>query len=189
MKQIASLSGGKDSTAMLLMMLEREEQIDDIVFFDWGVEFPQMYEHLDKLESYISRKIIRLYPKYTWNYYKDDYVRVKGEWQGVKGYGLPMAGRAWCTAIKRNVIKKAYPYKDYIHCIGYAFEERRRAKYKYWQRYPLLEWGVHSLVALEYCQSRGFNWGGLYEIYPRVSCSCCPFSRKYKSSEVKSVEL
>jgi len=31
MNQIVSLSGGKDSTAMLLMMLEKGEQIDGIV--------------------------------------------------------------------------------------------------------------------------------------------------------------
>ena len=29
---VVSLSGGKDSTAMLLMMLERGMQIDDILF-------------------------------------------------------------------------------------------------------------------------------------------------------------
>ncbi len=33
-----SLSGGKDSTAMLLMMPERGMQIDDILFCDTGSE-------------------------------------------------------------------------------------------------------------------------------------------------------
>ena len=63
-----ALSGGKDSTAMLLLMLERGEQVDDIVFFDWGMEFPEMYEHLDNLEAYIGRPITRLYPRETWDY-------------------------------------------------------------------------------------------------------------------------
>lgn len=52
-KHIVSFSGGKDSTAMLLMMLEKEMQIDDIVFMDTGVEFPEMYEHIEKVETYI----------------------------------------------------------------------------------------------------------------------------------------
>ena len=56
-KHIVSLSGGKDSTAMLLMMLEKNMQIDDIVFCDTGVEFPQMYRHLDKLQKHINKKI------------------------------------------------------------------------------------------------------------------------------------
>ena len=178
MKQTISLSGGRDSTAMLLMMLEHDEQIDDIVFFDWGKEYPEMYEHLIKLENYIQMPIVRLYPPHSWDFYHDDYVRVKGEWKGVKGYGDPQAGRAWCTAIKRWIISRQYPHSEYLHCIGYAFEERRRAKYKKWQRYPLLEWGVHSLEAYKYCLSHGFDWGGLYEKYARVSCSCCPFVRE-----------
>ena len=165
MKQIVSLSGGRDSTAMLLMMLEEGEQIDDIVFFDWGKEYPEMYEHLDKLEDFIQRPITRLYPKHSWDFYHDDYIRVKGDWKGVKGYGDPQARRAWCTAIKRGAIKKYCGTA--IQCIGYAFEERRRAKYKNNHRYPLLEWGVHSLEAYKYCLAHGFDWGGLYEIWAR----------------------
>ncbi len=175
-QQIVSLSGGRDSTAMLLMMLEKGEQIDDIVFFDWGKEYPEMYAHLIKLENYIGRSFTRLYPKYTWEYYRDDYVRIKGAWKGIKGYGLPQAGRAWCTAIKRDIIKKHCG--NNIQCIGFAFEERHRAKYKPWQRFPLLEWGVHTLEAYHYCLNLGFGWGGLYENYARVSCMCCPYVRE-----------
>lgn len=50
---VVSLSGGKDSTAMLLMLLERGEPVADVVFFDTGWEFPEMYEHLEKLEAFI----------------------------------------------------------------------------------------------------------------------------------------
>ena len=60
MNNIISLSGGKDSTAMLLMMLEKKIKVDHIVFFDTGWEFPEMYEHIDKLEKYIGSEIIRL---------------------------------------------------------------------------------------------------------------------------------
>ena len=27
---------------------------------------------------------------------------------------------------------------------------------------------------LQYCKDRGFDWGGLYDIFTRVSCWCCP---------------
>ena len=60
---VVSLSGGKDSTAMLLMMLERNEDIADIVFFDTGWEHPEMYDHLEKLENYTGRKFTRLAPR------------------------------------------------------------------------------------------------------------------------------
>lgn len=55
-KSIVSFSGGKDSTAMLLMMLERGMKIDYILFCDTGMEFPQMYEHIERVNSYIGEK-------------------------------------------------------------------------------------------------------------------------------------
>ena len=42
MKHIVHFSGGKDSTAMLLMMIAKGIHIDDIIFCDTGMEFPEM---------------------------------------------------------------------------------------------------------------------------------------------------
>lgn len=53
MNHIVQFSGGKDSTAMLLMMLEKYMQVDDIIFCDTGKEFPEMYEHINKVREYI----------------------------------------------------------------------------------------------------------------------------------------
>ena len=47
---VISLSGGKDSTAMLHMMLERGESVHSAVFFDTGWEFPEMEAHIDEVE-------------------------------------------------------------------------------------------------------------------------------------------
>lgn len=51
-----SLSGGKDSTAMLVMMIERDMPIDLVLFADTGMEFPEMYEHLSKVDRYLYQK-------------------------------------------------------------------------------------------------------------------------------------
>ena len=66
---IVSLSGGKDSTAMLLRLIEEKRPIDRILFCDTGLEFPQMYDHLNKLEQYIGRKITRLKAEYSFEDY------------------------------------------------------------------------------------------------------------------------
>ena len=51
-----SLSGGKDSTAMLLLMIERDMPIDIVLSADTGMEFPEMYEHLAKVDAFLYEK-------------------------------------------------------------------------------------------------------------------------------------
>ena len=57
---------------------------------------------------------------------------------------------------------------------GIAADEAWRCKDA---RYPLIEWGVTEAEALRGCYDRGFTFGGLYDIYRRCSCWCCPFQR------------
>ena len=62
-KHIVSWSGGKDSSAMLIRMVETGMHIDDIVFIEvmatptLGAELPEMYEYMERMERYIGRKI------------------------------------------------------------------------------------------------------------------------------------
>ena len=65
---VVSFSGGKDSTALLLRMLELGMRVDEIIFCDTGVEFPQMYEHIDKVERYIGREITKLKADHDYEY-------------------------------------------------------------------------------------------------------------------------
>lgn len=65
---VVSFSGGKDSTAMLLHMIELNMPIDDIIFVDTSIEFPGMYEHIDKVEKYINRPITRLKAEHDFEY-------------------------------------------------------------------------------------------------------------------------
>lgn len=57
---VVSFSGGKDSTAMLLKMIETGMRVDLILFCDTGMEFPAMYDHIEKVEKYINRPIKRV---------------------------------------------------------------------------------------------------------------------------------
>lgn len=176
--QIISLSGGKDSTAMLLMMLERGEPIHSVVFFDTGWEFPQMLEHIDLLKKRTGVKIVRLKPTRSFEYWMIERIL-----KDRKGYGWPSPMRRWCTREKFNAINKyANQYKPWLQCIGYAADESERqskeiVKRRQNLRFPLIEWDVTEQQALEYCKKYGYNWGGLYDIFPRVSCFCCPLQR------------
>ena len=169
---IVSFSGGKDSTAMLLRMIELNMQVDEIIFCDTGVEFPQMYDHLDKVEDYIKRPITRLSRPNSF----EDMLLSHVKKNGTVGYSFPDFRNRWCTAyFKRDAIKsylrQVRNEKQVIEYVGIAADEPKRIKDK---RYPLVEWGWTEADCLRYCYERGFDWGGLYNVFRRVSCWCCP---------------
>lgn len=178
---VVCLSGGKDSTAMLLMMLEKNMPVDIVLFCDTGIEFPAMYEHIDKIEKYIGIPITRLKADKSFEYYLIEHevnYRPTSEKYGtdIKGYGWAGARSRWCTSeLKTRVIsgylkdlKREY---DVIEYVGIAADEPSRIKNL---RYPLYEWGITEAKALEYCYSKGFDFGGLYKLFNRASCWCCP---------------
>ena len=46
---MASCSFGKDSLAMLLRLIEENRPLDEVVFYDTGMEFQAIYNMRDKL--------------------------------------------------------------------------------------------------------------------------------------------
>lgn len=182
---VVSFSGGKDSTAMLLRMIEEGYPVDIILYCHIrGLEFPEMEDHIKKVEDYIGRKITVLESKKDFMYYATKQTRViksektPGFQVGdiAKGYGYPTVKARWCTKhLKTEVIDKYLKNlkKDYdiIQYVGIASDETHRERDL---NYPLIDWGMTEKDCLEYCYSRGFDWGGLYDIWDRVSCWCCP---------------
>ena len=182
MRHIVSFSGGKDSTAMLLKMIEENMQIDEIIFCDTGVEFPAMYEHIRKVEKYIERPITILKNKYTFEYLMFEYEKTKGKNKGSKGYSWPDFRNRWCTQILKKQVISQYlsKYKEVTEYHGIALDEKERADKNNDGRmikYPLIDWEMTEKDCLEYCYSKGFDWNGLYEKFDRVSCYLCPLQR------------
>jgi len=180
--QIVSFSGGKDSTAMLLMMLERDEPIHSVVFCDTGWEFPEMLEHIDKVEDYVGMKFVRVKPKVGFDYLMLEREIKSGKHAGLKGYGWPSVMRRWCTREKVSTINRfCKTVSNPLSCIGMAYDEHSRLYSKFSQkysiRYPLVDYHVTEQEALEYCYEKGFYWNGLYSKFRRVSCFCCPLQR------------
>ena len=185
---------------MLLMLLERGEPVADVVFFDAGWEFPEMYEHLEKLENFTGLKITRLHARlpvdvktdkspFDWMFSEYPVVRRGTRQAHMIGRGWPNAYIRWCTGRKQQALKAhllALTYQSALElplrqCVGFAADEQsrldgvaKRDSAYCVQRYPLVEWGVTEKDALAYCSRRGFTWGGLYHFFNRVSCFCCP---------------
>lgn len=102
MKHIVSFSGGKDSTAMLLKMIEKNMRIDEIIFCDTGKEFPQMYEHIKKVEQYIKKPIIKLKAEKSFDYYMFEHIKTRGKNKGQAGYGWASGRCRWCTTLLKK---------------------------------------------------------------------------------------
>jgi 3'-phosphoadenosine 5'-phosphosulfate sulfotransferase (PAPS reductase)/FAD synthetase len=183
MRHIVSFSGGKDSTAMLLMLLEKRYPVDEIRCFDSGWEFPQMYEHWRKVEHYIGREITIVKPKKSFVHWllHQKVISRKGENKGQVhriGNGWPSPMRRWCTRQKMDALYRNR--RDCVWYIGLAADEQGRtfksvSEVRGGRRiYPLIEWGMTEENCLEYCYEKGFDFGGLYKHFKRVSCFCCP---------------
>lgn len=175
---VASLSGGKDSTAMVLRLVEEKYPLDMVLFCDTGLEFPEMYRHLEKLEAFLTVPLVRLRAEKSFEYYFLEYMpkRRNPALAGVKGFSWAGPRNRWCTGMmKINVInrylKELQEKYEVIQYIGIAADEPKRIRE---HRYPLVEWGMTEKDCLEYCYARGYDWEGLYEIFGRVSCWCCP---------------
>lgn len=186
-----SLSGGKDSTAMLLLLIERGMPIHQVVFADTGMEFPEMYAHLEKVDAKLFKErgihiTVLRHPK-GFEYLMFDEPKQKPSCiERRKRDGVPLYGNGWpgikvrwCTGqLKTHLINKEVnrikgKYRA-VHYVGIAYDEKHRCKDA---KYPLVEWGITEEQALQICYERGFDFGGLYEIYHRASCWCCPFQR------------
>lgn len=186
---VVSLSGGKDSSALLLKLIEYNVWIDEVVYVDVGKEMPEMAEHINQLEKLVLRmniKFTRLIPKKDWDYYFAYHVKKKGKNKGQKGYGWPGFGNRWCTKhLKIETLKKYYKEvidedHDSVEFVGFAADEIERVNNNddgRLKEFPLINFDITENHALKYCYQKGFEWGGLYEKFNRVSCYLCPMSR------------
>lgn len=184
MKHIVSFSGGKDSTAMLLRMLELKYPIDEVLNCDTGLEFPAMYEHIAKIrkiveDAGIKFTTIKADKDYEYYCFEKEYVTKSGIKR--KGYGWTRGRCRWCTTWLKTIPIRAYKQQHFqgekvVYYVGIAADEQYRLKRPTNKRniHPLVEWGWTEKDALEYCYSKGFYFGGLYNIFKRVSCWCCP---------------
>lgn len=186
-----SLSGGKDSTCLLLLMIERGMPIDIVLNTDTGMEFPEMYGHLAKVDEYLYRErglhitTLRHLMGFEWLMLEEPKKKVScianRQKLGISLYGNGWPGMRvrWCTGqLKTHLLTKEVNRlkgeNNALHYVGIAADEAHRCK---GEQYPLVEWGITEAQALQICYDRGFDFGGLYRIYHRASCWCCPFQR------------
>lgn len=188
---IANLSGGRDSSAMVVRFLELGNKIDYIIFCDTGHEFPEMYEYIDKLDSYIQRnfnhKLTRIDASKEIEKWAFEYPIQRGELKG-KLRGLPFVNRKdYCTReAKINPTRKFIQSKcsekyRVSALIGYTYNEVENGRTSNLDyaiaRYPLHEWGWNEKEVSDYLSEKQIM-NPLYNRFERTGCYFCPKQSK-----------
>lgn len=124
MKYIASVSFGKDSLAMLLKLIEEKWTLDEVVFYNTGMEFDEIYQIRDKVKSLLQEnniKYVELQPKRPFIDTMLNYEHLTRKGTIKKGYGWCGGCCRWGTTEKLQAIDKYC--KDDIQYVGIAYDE------------------------------------------------------------------
>ena len=151
-----SLSGGKDSTCLTLLMIERGLPIDAVIWADTGMEFPEMYDHIARVDEHLHRErglhITTLRSPKSFEYMMFDEPKQKLSClENRARLGIPPYGNGWpgirvrwCTGQLKthqiskelNRLKGQHRLQQYV---GIAADEAWRCK---GLNYPLVDWGT-----------------------------------------------
>lgn len=182
---MASVSWGKDSLAMLLRLIYENKPLNEVVFFDTGMEFQAIYNVRNAALGMLKvRGIIytELKPAKPFLYTMLD-KPVKG--RDRKGYGWCGGLCRWGTTEKLKALDRYAKSKNATVYIGIASDEQQRLKrLEPYKIAPLATlWNMTEAECLQYCYDHHFYWYEdtdseaekirLYDVLDRVSCWCC----------------
>lgn len=162
MTQVVAFSGGKDSTAVALLLHERGEEFD-LLFTPTGNELPELVEHMDRVVAKVGKRLI-VPPN-----------RTLADW--INHFdALPNNRQRWCTRLIKIEPCIAYlkSHPDTTLCVGLRADEMTRdglygAHATY--RYPLREAAMDLEAVLSLCDR--------HDLRPKIrtDCAVCPYQR------------
>ncbi len=182
--RIASVSWGKDSLAMLRVLIRDGYALDEVVFYDTGMEFGAIYDVRDQTLPLLGEKGVKyteLRPKdpMWWSMFCRP-VRKRGTDVVHKhGYGWCGGACRWGTTEKQRALDKYAEERNALVYVGIAADETARLEKetKPYKLHPLADFGMSEADCLQLCRDLGYTWEQegvpLYDILDRVSCWCC----------------
>lgn len=170
-RHILGLSGGKDSTALALYLRDKIPEIE-YFFCDTHKELPETYEYIEKLETILGKKIVRLEDERGFDHWLDIY----------DGY-LPNPRTRWCTKkLKIEPLVKFIGNDEVISYIALRADEERAGyistKKNIKPVFPFMEDGLEKSDIFKIIEDSGIGLPEYYKWRSRSGCFFCFFQRK-----------
>lgn len=181
-RHILNVSGGKDSSALALLMAGRVPGLEhyrvenmEYAFCDTQKELPETYEFLARLEAELGSKIVRLNSKAGFDH-----------WFKVYGGYLPSPQNRWCTKILKLKPFEAFVGNDtVVSYVGLRSDEDRTGyiskKPNIRTRFPLKEAGIDYKGVVRILEDSGLGlptfmkWGRT-----NSGCTFCFFQTPFE---------
>lgn len=164
-KHVIAVSGGKDSTALALRLIETEPRDYEFICNATGNELPELFEHLRRLETALGKPL--------------NFVRADVDLYGLisRENMIPNFRARFCTVKLKILPTIAYfeslPEGSVLYVGLRADEEARRGLYgeDIKVRFPMREWGWREDDVWNYLWLRGIA------IPKRTDCAVCFYQR------------
>lgn len=192
-KYVASVSFGKDSLAMVLYILETGMPLDEVLFYDTGMEFDAIYNNRDRLKKILDRHGVKFTGLKPENPFLYDMLErpVTSKQKGFHlGYGWCGGTCRWGTTWKITALDK-YAAGAVRHYVGIAADEPERVeKLEGPKTAPLADAGMVEADCLSFAaRGAGTGWSFLRQrkadlwIYTTYSTGCPAGAAVIKTSK------
>lgn len=174
-RHILGLSGGKDSTALAVLMRQQYPDLKIEYFFcDTHKELPETEEYLDRIEARLGIRIERL-----------EAERGFDHWLDVYGGALPSPKMRWCTKQMKIIpLEKFVGDDEAFSYIGIRADEHRdgyiSTKSNITPVFPFKEHGLVKADIYRLLEESGIGLPDYYRWRSRSGCFFCFFQRKYE---------
>ena len=172
---------------MVLKLLELNYPLDEVIYFDIGVEFDSIRNNAERMKPILRDKGVKftiLEPKETFIHSMCEKSINKRNGEVQQGYKWCGGTARWGTRLKLDAINKhnkTYGDEVVVEYVGVAADERHRINRQRDKNriklYPLVEWEMSEKDCLNYCYNNGWHWSEngyeLYDLLDRVSCKYC----------------
>ena len=172
-RHILGLSGGKDSTALAILMHKEVPQME-YFFCDTGKELAETYEYLERIKARLGIKIKYLNSERDF----DHFLMLHG------GH-LPSPKIRWCTEeMKIKPLERFVGNDETISYIGIRADEVRDGyisrKPNILPVYPFKERNLVKADIIRILDESGIGMPDYYRWRSRSGCFFCFFQRKYE---------